>query len=119
MIQTGKKKDPKLPDVPTLYELMDQYKTPAAMRRLADVMLGAGGFGLWPMMTSPATPSEIVKTLRSAFAKTLTNGEFLADAKKKTIEVELITGEELESLAKEVVVQPPEIVNQMKKLMGE
>ena len=119
LIQTGKKRDAKLPDVPTLYELMDQYKTPAAMRRLADVMLGAGGFGLWPMMTSPATPSEIVKTLRSAFAKTLTNGEFLADAKKKTIEVELITGEELETLAKEVVVQPPEIVNQMKKLMGE
>ena len=35
----------------------------------ADVMLGAGGFGLWPMMTSPATPSEHVKTLRSAFAR--------------------------------------------------
>jgi hypothetical protein len=35
------------------------------------------------------------------------------------MEVELITGEELASLAKEVVVQPPELVSQIRKLMGE
>ena len=119
LIQTGKKRDAKLADVPTLYELMDQYKTPPAMRRLADVMLGAGGFGLWPMMTTPNTSSELLRSLRGAFAKALASGEFLAEAKKKAIEVELISGEELEALAKEVVVQPPDIVNQMKKLMGE
>jgi tripartite-type tricarboxylate transporter receptor subunit TctC len=119
LIQTGKKKDSRLRDVPTLPELMDQYKTPAPMRRLTDVMLGSGAFGLWPMMASPATSDEQVKTLRSAFAKALSSPELVAEAKQKNTEVDLITGEELASLAKEVIVQPPEIVNQMKKLMGE
>jgi len=119
LIQTGKKKDSRLRDVPTLPELMDQYKTPAPMRRLTDVMLGSGGFGLWPMMASPGTSDEQVKTLRSAFAKALSSPELVAEAKQKNTEVDLITGEELASLAKEVIVQPPEIVNQMKKLMGE
>jgi tripartite-type tricarboxylate transporter receptor subunit TctC len=119
LIQTGKKHDPKLTDVPTLYELMDQYKTPDATRRLAAVLLGNAGFGLWPAMTSPGTPVEIVKTLRSAFVKSLGSPELLAEAAKKTMEIELITGEELETLAKEVVSQPPEIIARMKKLLGE
>ena len=32
LIQTGNKRDPRLADVPTIYELMDQYKTPEASR---------------------------------------------------------------------------------------
>jgi tripartite-type tricarboxylate transporter receptor subunit TctC len=119
LVQTGKKKDARLRDVPTLHELMDQYKTPTPLRRLADVMLSEGSFGLWPAMTSPSTPDEHVKTLRAAFSKALSSPELLAEAKQKNMEVELIGGEELAALAKEVVVQPPEIISQMKKLMGE
>src|SRR5919197_56224 len=119
LIQTGKKKDSRLRDVPTLHELMDQYKTANSLRRLTDVMLGAGSFGLWPMMTSPNTSEEHVKTLRAAFKKALNSPELLAEAKQKNTEVELITGEDLAALAKEVIVQPPGIVAQMKKLMGE
>jgi len=83
------------------------------------VMLSAGSFGLWPAMTSPKTAEENVKTLRAAFNQTLKSPEFLAEAKQKNTEVELISGEELTKLAKEVVVQPPEIIAQMKKLMGD
>lgn len=119
LIQTGKKKDSRLRDVPTLYELMDQYKTPASPRRLAGVMLSAGGFGLWPAMTSPNTPDEQIRTLRAAFTKALNSPELLAEAKQKNMEVDLISGEDLAALAKEVVVQPPEIIAQMKKLMGD
>ena len=119
LIQTGKNRDPRLADVPTLYELMDQYKTSNELRRLANVMLSSGGFGLWPMMTSPGTPEDQVKTLRGAFAKALSNPDLLAEAKVKSMDIDLITGEDLASLAKEVVVQPPEIVSQIRKLMGE
>ena len=34
-VQTGKKRDPLLPETPTLYDLMDRYKTNDAGRRLA------------------------------------------------------------------------------------
>jgi len=70
-------------------------------------------------MISPGTPQDHVKTLRAAFAKALNDADLLAEAKKKTMEVDLITGEELEALAKEVVTQTPEIVNRMRKLLGE
>jgi tripartite-type tricarboxylate transporter receptor subunit TctC len=118
LIQTGKKKDSRLHDTPTLYELMDQYKTSDSLRRLTAVMLGNAGFGLWPMIASPNTPEEHVKTLRAAFAKALNSPELQAEAKEKNTEVDLITGEELAALAKEVIVQPPEIINQIRNLMG-
>ncbi|HWP22720.1 MAG TPA: tripartite tricarboxylate transporter substrate-binding protein, partial [Candidatus Binatia bacterium] len=45
IIQTGKKRDARLPETPTLWELMDRYKTPEASRRLATVMLASGALG--------------------------------------------------------------------------
>ena len=82
-------------------------------------MLSAGSFGLWPAMTSPNTSDGHLKMLRGAFTKALNSPELLAEAKQKNMEVELISGDELANLAKEVVVQPPEITAQMRKLMGE
>jgi len=41
------------------------------------------------------------------------------EARKKTLDVDLLVGEELQALAKEVIVQPPEIIGQIRKLMGE
>jgi hypothetical protein len=41
----------------------------------------------------------------------------LADAKKKRLEIDPTTSEELEQLAKEVVSQPPEIVARMRQLL--
>jgi DNA-binding Lrp family transcriptional regulator len=43
---------------------------------------------------------------------------FLADVKKRNLEVDPTTGEELEKLAKEVMTQPPEVIERMKKLMA-
>ena len=52
IIQTGKKRDAKLPETPTLWELMDRYKTPEPSRRLATLMLASGQLGR-PMMGTP------------------------------------------------------------------
>jgi hypothetical protein len=119
LLQMGKKREQLIPDVPTLNELMDQYQTPAPARRLTNAVAGTAEFGAWPMMASPNTPADHVKTLRAAFTKAVNDPELLAEAKKKTMDVELITGEETEALAKEVVNQPAEIVARLKKLLGE
>jgi len=50
--------------------------------------------------------------------KTVKDPEFLAEAKKKKLEIDPISGEELEALAKEVIAQPPEVVERMRKLLG-
>ena len=119
LVQGGKKRDPRLPDTPLLSELMDQYKTADADRRLVAVMLGSGEFGSAPMLATPGIPTEHVKTLRAAYAKAIASPELIAEAKKHGLDAELIHGDELEALAKEVLSQPAEVVNSMKKVMGE
>jgi tripartite-type tricarboxylate transporter receptor subunit TctC len=117
IIQTGRKRDAKLPETPTIWELMDQFKTPEASRRLADVILAAGALGR-PMLGTPGIPAERVKILRAAFQATMKDPAFLADLEKRKFDLDPTTGEELEKIAKEAVSQSPETVARMKKLLG-
>ena len=117
LIQTGKKRDERLPQVPTLNELMDEFKTEEIGRRLAAVVLASGELGR-PYLLPPAIPAERLNILREAFMKLMVDRAFLADIKKRGLEVEPSTGEELEKIAKEVMVQPPEVIERMTKLLG-
>jgi tripartite-type tricarboxylate transporter receptor subunit TctC len=117
LVQTGKKRDSRLPNVPTIYELMKEYKTPEAGRRLATVILAAGDVGR-PYVATPGIPADRAKILREAFMKTMNDPGFKAEAEKTKLELDPVSGEELEELAKEVIAQPPEIVERMKKVLG-
>jgi tripartite-type tricarboxylate transporter receptor subunit TctC len=117
IIQTGKKRDANLPEVPTLHELMDQHKTSDSARRLATVILAANEFGR-PIIGTPAIAADRVKILREAFMKAVHDPELLEDAKKKKLDLDPVSGEELESLAKEIIAQPPEVIERLKKLLG-
>jgi tripartite-type tricarboxylate transporter receptor subunit TctC len=116
LVQSGKKRDRRLPDVPTIYELMDKYNTDNAGRRLANLVLAGGEFGR-PYVLPPNTPPDKVKIIREAFAKTIQDEAAIADAKQKQLEIDPSTAEELETLAKDVVSQPPDIVARVKKLL--
>ena len=117
IIQTGKKRDANLPEVPTLHELMDQHKTADSARRLAAVILAANEIGR-PIVATPGIPGDRVKVLREAFMRSVRDPELLDDAKKKRLDLDPVPGEELEALAKEIVAQPPEVIERMKKLLG-
>jgi Tripartite tricarboxylate transporter family receptor len=117
-LQTGRKRDAKLADVPTIYELMDEFKTPEWGRRLATVMLYHGEFG-WPMVAPPAMPSERMDILRQAFKNALADIELVTETKKRQLELTPSGGEELEKLAKEVIAQPRDIIQRMKGLLGD
>ncbi len=117
VVQTGKQRDALLPDVQTVPELMDQHKTPDSGRRLAAVVLAANEIGR-PIIATPGLPAERMKVLRAAFMKAVSDPELLGDAKKKRLELDPVSGEELEALSKENIAQPPEVVERMKKLLG-
>jgi tripartite-type tricarboxylate transporter receptor subunit TctC len=117
-VQTGRKRDPLLPETPTLYDLMDRYKTRDADRRLATLVMAPNEFGR-PWTAPPGMAADRVKTLRDAWMKTLNDPELLADAKKRNWPVEPVGGEQLSALAKEVIAQPPEVIARLKKLLGE
>ena len=116
LIQTGRKRDPRLGDVPTLYELMEQQKTSEPIKRMAGTVLAAGGFGR-PMVAPPGMTPEMVRALRDGFSKTLKDPEFLIEVKKRQYDLEPISGEEMQSLAREVVHQPADVVERVKKLL--
>ncbi|HXK26807.1 MAG TPA: tripartite tricarboxylate transporter substrate-binding protein [Candidatus Binatia bacterium] len=117
IIQTSRKRDARAADVPTIHEIFDQYKVPANSRRVAQILLAAGDFGR-PMMVTPGTPAERVKILRDAYLKTLNDSEALAEAKKSRMDVEPTSGEELESLVKEIFESPPEVLERVKKVLA-
>jgi tripartite-type tricarboxylate transporter receptor subunit TctC len=117
LTQSGATRYPKLPDVPTIHELLDAHKAPDATKRVAKVILASGDLGR-PFIAPPGTPADRVKILRTAFAKSLSDPDLLADAKKRGWDLDLLTGEELESLSKDIMVQPPEVIERVKKMMG-
>ena len=117
LIQTGRKRDERLAQVPTLNELMDEFKTDEMGRRLASVVLASGELGR-PYLLPPGIPAERLKTLREAFVKLMGDPAFVADVKKRNLEVKPSTGEGLERLAKEVMTQPPAVIERMQSLMG-
>jgi tripartite-type tricarboxylate transporter receptor subunit TctC len=117
MIQTPQKRDPRLADTPTLYELMDQYKTPEQGRRVAAVILANGVFGR-PMVGPPGIPADRLNTLRSAYVSALNDPALKAEADKRQYEMEPVAGEKLEALAKDVMTQPAAVIERMTKILA-
>ena len=117
LVQTGKKRDARLKDTPTIYELMDKFQTSKAGRNLATLVLAAGDFGR-PYVMPPNTPAEQIKTMRDAFEKTMKDKNFISAAEKRKLELDPTSGEELEKLAKEVTSQSSEVVARTKKLLA-
>ena len=118
LIQTGKTRDPRIADAPTIYELMNEYKTPESERALLPLVFAASDFGR-PIVAPPGVPSARIKILREAFLKTMSDPELLAEAKRKNLDITPSSGEELEALAKQVMVQTPEVLGRVKTLMDQ
>ena len=108
-VQTGRKRDSLLPETPTLYDLMDRYKTRDAGRRLASLVTAPNEFGR-PWTAPPGMGADRLKILREAWSKTLKDPDLLGEANKRRWPVEPVGGERLATLAKEVVDQPPEVI---------
>ncbi len=117
VVQTNRKRDPRLAEAPTLFEILDEFKAPDIMKRLANLVTASNSFGR-PYVMPPATPPEYIKIMRDAMAKTLNDPELLAEAKRRRIDIEYTPGEELEKLSKEVITKDAELIERMKKLLG-
>jgi tripartite-type tricarboxylate transporter receptor subunit TctC len=115
--QSGRKKDPRLPDTPTIYELMEQHKTPDQPRRVATVILAGGVFGR-PMVAPPGVAVDRLKVLRDAFLSALKDPALKVEAEKRNYDLQPVAGDELNKLAKEVIAQPPAVIDRMKKVLG-
>ena len=114
----GQKRDERIPDTPTIYEIFEKEKTPEESRRVADVILRGVDFGR-PWVVPPGTPKERVKLLRDAHAKAMVDPQLLEEAKKGKMEVEPVSGEELQKLAERMINQPPGVIARVKRVLGQ
>ncbi len=118
ILQGGSKRDPRMPDTPTLFELMDRHHSPEVMRRVTRIVLGSGEFGR-PMVVGPGTPAERVKILRDSYAKAMRDPGLIEEAKKGQMDMEHTPGEELQTLLKEIMNQPRDVLDRVKRILTE
>jgi hypothetical protein len=116
LVQSGTERDPRLPDSPTIWEIMDKEKLPESSKRFASVILAAGFFGR-PIVGPPGMAPDRLKILRESYLKTMTDPDFSGEAKKQRWELTPVSGEKLEARAKDVIAQSPEVIERMKKLL--
>ena len=105
-----------MPDVPTLSELMDQHKTPDAMRAMTRIVLASGEFGR-PMVAGPGVPPDRIKLLRESYAKAMRDPGLIDEAKKGQMDMEHTPGEELQAMMKELMNQPRDVVERVKQIL--
>ena len=70
-----------------------------------------------PYAVRPGTPPDRVAMLREALAKVVADPDFLAEARKAQIEMELITADEVSKRFDAMMNQPPDAVEAMHKYL--
>jgi tripartite-type tricarboxylate transporter receptor subunit TctC len=103
-------------DTPTLFELMDQFNSPEVMRRVTRIVLASGEFGR-PMVAGPGAPPERIKLLRDAYTKAMRDPGLIEEAKKGQMDMEHTPGEDLQALMKDLMNQPRDVVERVKKVL--
>lgn len=105
LVQMGLEREPDLPDVRTLIDLARNETERAVFTFVsADVPLGKS------FVMPPHVPADRVATLRKAFDATLNDPAFLADAKAADTDVKLLPGDHVQTLVRQIVMTPPQIV---------
>jgi tripartite-type tricarboxylate transporter receptor subunit TctC len=107
----GMQKHPDLKDFP----LMPTGKTDEE-RQLFNLMYSRQVIGR-PLMTPPDVPSDRLKLLRDAYAATVKDENFLAEAERFKVDIDPVYFDELERLLGALYDTPPQIVKRMQDIL--
>lgn len=114
VIQVTPKALPELPRVPVA---LDVAKSDEARQ-----LIKAGAINPSTItrvyVTTPGTPKERVQILRKAFQDTLRDPEFVAEAKKANLEIDPLTGEEVEKIVAELFNISPSTVSKLAAVLA-
>jgi tripartite-type tricarboxylate transporter receptor subunit TctC len=94
--------DPEVKDLPLIPEVIKGEDNLSAYRTWA----GTYEFQR-PFTVPPGTPKERLQILRKAFASTLKDPEFIAEAEKSKLETTYVSGEEIEKYVGEILAITP------------
>ncbi|MDB5650745.1 MAG: tripartite tricarboxylate transporter family receptor [Hyphomicrobiales bacterium] len=103
--QLGLSKHPDLPSVPSIMEFAKTDED-AQILRLIFARQGLGR----PFVGPPGIPAERLAALRKAFTETMADPAFLADADKAKLEINPLSGAQVEALVRQVYAETkPEV----------
>ncbi len=107
------KRNPKLPDVPSIFEHIKTDKGRQVMQFIAlSTELGR------PFAAPPGLPKERLAALRKSFDDTMKDANFNKEARKLRMEVVPVSGADLEKLVQNLYTIPKDVAKEAKKLMG-
>jgi hypothetical protein len=104
-VQLALVKHPDLPDVPLI---MDETNDPQ-QRAALKLIFGRQSVAR-PYATAPGVPAERVAALRKAFDDTMKDPDFLTEAQKTDLEVQPVSGEQVQALVAELYKSSPDVV---------
>ena len=113
LVQVAQKRHPELLDVPLLTELVaneDDRKVMAFIS--ADVAYAR------PVATTPDVPAERVNALRRAFEATMKDPDLLAEANKAQIDINPLSGEEVQKIVGSVLDTPAPVIARTKAILA-
>jgi len=112
LLQLGLDPHPDLKGVPMVQDLVKSQQDKDAL----NLLLIPGLIGR-PYLMPPDVPKERLAALRTAFNATLKDPDFLADAKKQRMEIQLVTGEQVEKVVRDAYDAPKPVLDRAKELM--
>jgi tripartite-type tricarboxylate transporter receptor subunit TctC len=113
LVQIGYAKARDLPDVPLMMDLARNGDDYAVLKLLsAPSVIGH------PLVTSPGVPSERVKALRDAFDATMKDPAFLEEAKRSKLDIEPVSGTELQSVVADILASPKAVRDRLASILS-
>ena len=113
LIQALPKRHPELPDVPNAIDLAKSEEA----RQLIKVGILDPSTIIRAYSLPPGTPKDRIKILRDAFMATMKDAEFLAEAKKSSLDLNPMSGEELEGMVQSFFKLPPNLIAQLREVL--
>jgi tripartite-type tricarboxylate transporter receptor subunit TctC len=113
VLQNAPRPHPELPKVPLAINLA---RTEEA-RKLIQVGIHDASTMTYLYSLPPGTPKERVQLLRRALQETMKDPEFLAEAKKASLDLDPVTGEELEKIIAAFFNLEPVVANKLKEVL--
>jgi tripartite-type tricarboxylate transporter receptor subunit TctC len=105
VLQIALEKTKDLPDVPLIVDVAETPDQKAALK----LIVARQGIAR-PFAAPPGVPEERARALREAFAATLLDPDFIADAKGQSLDVDPVSGADVASLIREVYASSPAAV---------
>ena len=87
-----------------------------ADRQILDILYARGEYGR-PFFLPPDVPRDRAEALRKAFAETMSDADFLAEAQKVSLEIDPVSGEDLETLTKRLLTIPADVVARTRDML--